>query len=90
MVQPLSLHTCIADVKVHTSLTWLQITITDVADKLCATMQVIDVSAGGYHSFARTSTGQVFAWGWNIYGQLGIDSQVRRCWGSPMQAALLR
>jgi alpha-tubulin suppressor-like RCC1 family protein len=29
------------------------------------------VAAGRAHSLALTSTGQVLAWGWNVYGQLG-------------------
>ena len=29
------------------------------------------VSAGGWHSLAVKSDGSLWAWGWNIYGQLG-------------------
>jgi len=33
--------------------------------------KIIKISAGFNHNLALTSEGQVFAWGWNIYGQLG-------------------
>jgi hypothetical protein len=32
---------------------------------------VTQIAAGDYHSLALTATGQLFAWGWNWYGQLG-------------------
>lgn len=32
---------------------------------------IVDIIAGGNHSFALSSTGRVFAWGRNNYGQLG-------------------
>ncbi|MGL4951325.1 MAG: RCC1 domain-containing protein, partial [Mycoplasma sp.] len=34
---------------------------------------VLDVSLGQYHSVARTSSG-VYAWGWNLRGQLGLGN----------------
>jgi len=34
--------------------------------------RVVMVSCGSRHSLALTSDGQVFAWGWNALGQLGI------------------
>lgn len=37
-------------------------------------LTVTSVAAGGKHTLARTSDGQVFAWGDNRHGQLGIDS----------------
>ncbi len=36
--------------------------------------QVIDISCGGSHSLALTIDGQVYAWGENKYGQLGIGN----------------
>ena len=36
--------------------------------------ETFPVAAGLYHSLALTSTGAVFAWGWNIVGQLGNGS----------------
>ena len=35
------------------------------------TVKATPVAGGLYHSLALTSTGAVFAWGWNIVGQLG-------------------
>ena len=42
--------------------------------KLPAGTKVTAIAAGGYHSLAVTSTGQVLAWGDNAYGQLGDGS----------------
>jgi regulator of chromosome condensation len=36
---------------------------------------VYQVRAGAYHSFCINHTGQVYAWGLNKYGQLGVDAQ---------------
>jgi alpha-tubulin suppressor-like RCC1 family protein len=33
-----------------------------------------DIAAGGLHSLALTSSGQLYAWGFNAFGQLGIGS----------------
>lgn len=35
---------------------------------------ITDISAGGWHTFAISSTGRVFTWGHNEYGQLGIGT----------------
>jgi hypothetical protein len=35
---------------------------------------VVAIAAGMYHSLALTSDGQVFAWGYNLFGQLGNNS----------------
>jgi uncharacterized repeat protein (TIGR02543 family) len=37
-----------------------------------------DVVAGQYHTFAVTTTGRVYAWGRNDYGQLGDDTKTNR------------
>ncbi|XP_065332250.1 uncharacterized protein ca isoform X2 [Cloeon dipterum] len=35
---------------------------------------IIQVSAGQYHSLALSKSGKVFAWGWGVHGQLGNGS----------------
>ncbi len=35
---------------------------------------VVDVRARGHHVIARTSTGQLYGWGWNSSGQLGTGN----------------
>ncbi|MBX3194690.1 MAG: hypothetical protein KF727_06270 [Microbacteriaceae bacterium] len=40
---------------------------------------IVEVSASGAdHSMARSSSGQVFAWGWNYFGQVGDNTFVDR------------
>ncbi len=43
--------------------------------KLPAGTKVTAVAAGGYYSLALTSTGAVFAWGYNADGELGDGSR---------------
>lgn len=35
---------------------------------------IVFVACGGYHSAAITSKGELFTWGWNHFGQLGIEN----------------
>src|ERR1700746_2704268 len=37
-------------------------------------VKVVALAGGLYHSLALTSSGSVFAWGWNMTGQLGNGS----------------
>jgi hypothetical protein len=37
-------------------------------------LKIIDISCGDYHSLALTSNGDVYAWGLNESGQIGIES----------------
>ncbi|MDO9628657.1 MAG: InlB B-repeat-containing protein, partial [Acholeplasmataceae bacterium] len=40
--------------------------------------QIIEVSLGGVHSSALTSSGRLFMWGYNLYGQLGDTTTINR------------
>eukprot|EP01102_Stenamoeba_stenopodia_P020415 TRINITY_DN7925_c0_g2_i1.p1 TRINITY_DN7925_c0_g2~~TRINITY_DN7925_c0_g2_i1.p1 ORF type:complete len:588 (-),score=107.12 TRINITY_DN7925_c0_g2_i1:64-1827(-) len=42
-----------------------------VVEKLRGTV-ISQVSAGAYHSAAISNAGELYMWGWNYYGQLGI------------------
>jgi hypothetical protein len=35
---------------------------------------ITQVAAGGYHSLALTASGQLYAFGWNFYGQVGNET----------------
>ena len=39
-----------------------------------AGIKIIKISAGGWHSLALSAFGDVYAWGWNDTGQLGIKN----------------
>ena len=41
-------------------------------------MRVVCVAAGGNHSMALTSDGDVYSWGWGMYGQLGHNDYTDR------------
>ena len=36
---------------------------------------IIDISNGGNHSFAKTSNNEIYAFGYNEYLQLGIETE---------------
>lgn len=47
---------------------------------------VLNVAAGHYHSLAVTSSGELWAWGRNVEGQLGRGSgQLREQWNQPQK-----
>ncbi|EGZ26227.1 hypothetical protein PHYSODRAFT_486876 [Phytophthora sojae] len=50
-------------------------------------VQIVQVAAGGMHSLALDSSGGVWAWGCNEFGQLGINSEVETQ-HSPRRVAL--
>lgn len=37
--------------------------------------RIVDVALGGVHSFALTESGEVFCWGWNDEGRLGLPKE---------------
>lgn len=37
----------------------------------CYSIQIIDVAAGGWHSVAVSAFNDLYAWGWNVNGQIG-------------------
>ena len=47
---------------------------------------IITISAGGWHTVALKSDGTVWAWGYNLYGQLGDGTTTER--HTPVQALL--
>ncbi|KAL3453668.1 regulator of chromosome condensation 1/beta-lactamase-inhibitor protein II [Aspergillus insuetus] len=36
---------------------------------------ISEIGAGGHHSFAIKKSGEVYSWGWNMYGQTGVPEQ---------------
>ena len=48
---------------------------------------VIGIAAGARHSVAILKNGEVFSWGWNKYGQLGLGDNIDR--SSPTQVKFL-
>jgi len=49
---------------------------TEITSRISGT--VTSIAAGGNHSFALTSTGRVYAWGYNLYGQIGDATKINR------------
>ena len=37
-------------------------------------MNIVYISAGEYHNLALTTNGKLYVWGYNVYGQLGINT----------------
>ena len=58
--------------------------------------QVAPLAAGGYHSLALTTSGQLYAFGWNLQGQLGTRAttvrthRIRRRRSSPFPGSSAR
>eukprot|EP00475_Leptophrys_vorax_P023127 TRINITY_DN3153_c0_g1_i1.p1 TRINITY_DN3153_c0_g1~~TRINITY_DN3153_c0_g1_i1.p1 ORF type:complete len:528 (+),score=150.97 TRINITY_DN3153_c0_g1_i1:104-1687(+) len=59
--------------------TWSKLGHDDVDDKLVPAVvkafegiEIVQVAAGGYHSLAVSSSGELFAWGWGKGGRLGV------------------
>ncbi len=65
---------------------------TPVAVSLPSGTTVTAIAAGDGHSLALTSSGQVLAWGWNFYGQLGNGTTTTttscQCIPTPVQVSL--
>lgn len=38
-------------------------------------LKIVGISAGAYHSLALADDGSVWSWGYNTYGQLGVDGE---------------
>ncbi|CEL07203.1 hypothetical protein ASPCAL10366 [Aspergillus calidoustus] len=36
---------------------------------------ISEIGAGGHHSFAIKKSGEVYSWGWNMYGQTGVPEE---------------
>lgn len=47
--------------------------------RLKSSGQIKDIFSGAYHAFALDSKDQLFSWGLNNYGQLGLDDRENRC-----------
>lgn len=46
--------------------------------KTIATKHVIQIASGQYHSLALTNSGELFSWGANMYGQLGLGTTTEK------------
>ncbi|XP_011174441.1 RCC1 domain-containing protein 1 [Solenopsis invicta] len=48
-----------------------------------AGLKVIQISAGGWHSAVITDQGDLYTWGWNSNGELGIESKDKKVYAVP-------
>jgi len=46
---------------------------------------VTEIAAGFYHNLARTSSGAVYAWGYNAYGQLGDNTTTDKSYATQVK-----
>jgi hypothetical protein len=51
------------------------ITFEPKLNKFLNDFDIIDMSCGPFHKLVLTSNGDVFAWGWNKFGQIGHESE---------------
>ncbi|XP_066933658.1 probable E3 ubiquitin-protein ligase HERC4 [Clytia hemisphaerica] len=49
---------------------------------------IVHIATGGFHSFALTVSGLVFAWGKNSYGQLGLGNVEDKCYPTKVKLSL--
>lgn len=42
-------------------------------NRLIFAVQIIDIAAGGWHSAAISAFNDLYVWGWNVNGQLGLS-----------------
>ncbi|ESO04641.1 hypothetical protein HELRODRAFT_99528 [Helobdella robusta] len=41
---------------------------------------ITDIACGARHSLCQSANGRVYSWGWNVFGQLGYDSEEESRW----------
>jgi len=46
--------------------------------------KIIEISLGRYHSLALTSLGRLFAWGDNLWGQIGVEEELIFTYENPL------
>lgn len=46
--------------------------------KALATKQIIQIACGQYHSLALTNSGEIYSFGSNLYGQLGLGFECEK------------
>ncbi|CAK9300204.1 unnamed protein product [Gordionus sp. m RMFG-2023] len=42
-------------------------------------LNIVKISAGGWHNIVLTDTGDIYTWGWNLNGQLGLSDSCEFC-----------
>ncbi|XP_015585366.1 RCC1 domain-containing protein 1 isoform X2 [Cephus cinctus] len=48
-----------------------------------AGLKVVQISAAGWHSAVVTDQGDLYTWGWNTIGELGIDTEDTKIFATP-------